>query len=72
VDGAGANASRLRHRSLRVFFESLRILTDASGAYRPNPKANNEVCRRPPSLNAILLLTQKEDFDTLASSFSYL
>ena len=50
VDGTGAKASRLRHRSLRVFFESLPIPTDASGAYRPNPQANNEVCRRPLSL----------------------
>jgi hypothetical protein len=48
---AGAKASRLRQRSLRVFFESLPIPTDASGAYRPNPQANNEVCRPPPLLN---------------------
>jgi len=47
----GAKASRLRQRRLRAFFESLPIPTDASGAYRPNPQANNEVCRRPRSLN---------------------
>ena len=46
----GAKASRLRQRRLRAFFESLPIPTDASGAYRPNPQANNEVCRRPLSL----------------------
>ena len=51
VGGAGAEASRLRQRSLRVFFESPPIPTDAPGAYRPNPQANNAVCSRPHSLN---------------------
>jgi len=47
VDGAGAKASRLRHRRLRVFFESLPIPTDASNAYRPDPLANNKACHPP-------------------------
>jgi hypothetical protein len=56
VEGAGAKASSLRQRSLRVFFESLPIPTDASGAYRPNPQANNKAgC--PPSLNGYNLMT---------------
>jgi len=55
VEGAGAKASRLRHRSLRAFSESLPIPTDASGAYRPDPQANNKACRCPPSLKDYVL-----------------
>ena len=46
-DGAGAKASRRCYRGPRAFSEFLLIPTDASGAYRPNPQANKEVCRPP-------------------------
>ena len=49
MDGGGGQGLPPLKSSLRVFSESLLIPTDASGAYRPNPQANNEAS--PPSLN---------------------
>jgi len=42
VEGAGAKASRLPLRRIRVFSESMPIPADASGAYRPNPQATTK------------------------------
>jgi hypothetical protein len=47
VDGAGAKASRLLRRKIGTFVGHLGIPADASGAYRPNPKATTNLVHRP-------------------------
>jgi hypothetical protein len=50
VEGAGAKASRLPPRRVRVFSEFLPLPPDASGTYRPNPQATTKPSQGPPSL----------------------
>ena len=51
MEGLGAKASRLPLRIKSVFFESLPIAADASGAYRPNPQAPTKLVPGHPGLN---------------------
>jgi len=52
--GGGGQGLPPPSRIFGPFVEFRFLPADASGAYRPNPKANNQTCSVPPSLNGYL------------------
>jgi hypothetical protein len=57
--GAGAKAARCLRRSCGDFSEEPPVPADASFAYRPNPKANNQTCLIPPVTEGLLGIDKK-------------
>jgi hypothetical protein len=59
VEEAGAEASRPLRRIFISFSESLPIPADASGAYRPNPRATRKLAGGHPSLKGYMMGSEK-------------